>query len=515
MGSELQYGPSEQMLSEYSHIGLWRWCPIALVGTLMHLARGQIMLSKRLGRTYSVDSGLEKILSSLFLEIGVNLTEYFHPLQLSPAPFYHIHRLVRSIEVDVDTRAWSQSDARLSGLREAIASDESLPESAAGLPLRGSLEAMRSCSLGGLAVGLAPAAAEHMALNDAHFGGASQDPILAARFHARLNRAQRCLQRLARGGNLLSRVLAEGAPLFGVLDRIDCRTPVLVDGEPPLDNSSSVLLPGFVMHVLPMRDFESNWMRSYGRFHCDADFKAILLRRHAEAPEDVPFMLGEVGAYLGGCSFWALMHLPRLRVVAVEQFQPAAAAMRRTGITNRLGTDTFEVVEACVSDGASPFLRSTLMRDGDLLQPAVASSAGTAPVAVAPRMLTATTAAAALAEGEEGRECRTLDDILGSYLASPSPQQRWGLVRVHTSGMELPILRSGLATLRQRGVRTLVAVLTSAHSAEDHVEIAALLAGAGAMLSCGGKILATPEDAPRICDSARQAANLVADFAAN
>ena len=36
---------------------------------------------------------------------------------------------------------------------------------------------------------------------------------------------------------------------------------------------------GFLVNVLPLRDVESNYVRSYGQLHCDKEYKDLLLEQ--------------------------------------------------------------------------------------------------------------------------------------------------------------------------------------------------------------------------------------------
>lgn len=488
----------------------------------MLLTRGLVQEFKRNNHSYTVDPGAEDLVKGLFLKMQLNLTEYFHPLSVTSAPFFHIHRLVQVLETDQDRAGWPDHGGALHALREAIATGAELH----AVPST----SMQRCSVKTVTMGLAGAAREHLALTAASLGGVATDHVderVAARTHRRFNTAQRCLESLAKEGNLIERVLSQGVPLFGVLDRLDCRTPVIVDGEQPANHLASSVGPAsarFIMHILPLRDFESNWVRSYGRFHCDTEYKDLLLERHALAGASMRrFAALEIGAYLGGCSFWPLVHLSNSRAVAVEQFKPAVAAMVLTSAANRLGAEAFEAVHTCVSDEHAP-LESALLQDGGVLQPAMIKAFGHENVAVAPRLLTSPIQPSP--RRSLPQRCRSLDDVL-THHRSPSksvdhhdapPNRkrdtalRWDVMRVNTGGMELSILRSGIEMLRAGAVRTAVAVLTRGHSPDDCQQIASLLLAAGARLACAGQVVLKPSDVIRFCIAGQYAANLVADF---
>merc|ERR1712046_144363 len=102
-----------------------------------------------------------------------------------------------------------------------------------------------------------------------------------------------------------------------------------------------------------MGDFESNYVRSYGRFHCDSTYRDLLLEERESRNEGL--VVAEVGAYLGGCTFWAVVHLSGVKAVAVEQWPVAAQAMRQTAKANGIERERLGIVEACVSDDAGSF----------------------------------------------------------------------------------------------------------------------------------------------------------------
>eukprot|EP00928_Gymnodinium_smaydae_P042558 TRINITY_DN28631_c0_g2_i1.p1 TRINITY_DN28631_c0_g2~~TRINITY_DN28631_c0_g2_i1.p1 ORF type:complete len:637 (-),score=134.42 TRINITY_DN28631_c0_g2_i1:89-1999(-) len=521
MGLGMEYGPSLDLVEEYGHMQLWKMCPLTFLSMAMEIARRQLLVfpSPLRGQGRLVMLEVEELVSRLFQVFDLNLTKYFHPRITSAAPFYRLQRLVDTARQrgaagagDVSagaatataatatpTASGDRDDADgLAAVRAAVGVGGGVPSFWVG-PTLGNADGSdvfgmsNDCSLRSVALGLAGAIDDQQLVSLAVLDPRAEVDEWAAgaplRVNRRFNDAQKCMERLAQRGPLVRQVIEEGSPLFAVLDRLDCRTPVIVSRELPLGDApglASWQVTPFSMHVLPMRDFESNFMRSYARFHCDDSYKAALLRRHEQAVASGRlFRVAEIGAYLGGCTFWALVHLRNTRAVAVEQFGPAVEAMRRTAFANRLPSpDVFDVLGTCVSDSSAQ-LRPVFNSYGDVRQPGMAPEGGrSGPEYGWPE----TTTAAA----EEAMKCTRLDEVL---LGPRLPEgERWDLVRIHTSGHELSVLRSGLETLRSRRVRTIAAMLPGKNCGEACLAVARLLLDFGARLRYRGSEVRQPLD---------------------
>jgi len=493
MGTGIQYGPSRELIEEYSQIGLWRLCPMTLFSVAMEIGRSQILSLPAAWQAMEdgILAAVEQDVADLFFVHGLNITKYYHPRTTSASLFFHLQKVVEAIESRRGRGAGADPSGGVELLRKAVDDDAEFPRRLGSdvghADGSRSLWAMSNdCSLTSLAFGLADALEDYHRVEAAVLegtpGAAGEAPM---RLNKRFNIAQRCLMRLVREGGFVRRVLAEGSPLLGILDRLDCRTYVLVQREVESDHVRLPSGEGFLMHVLPIRDFESNFVRSYSRFHCDMGYKDLLLRRHAVAASSGRrFAVAEVGAYLGGCSFWALVHLPGIRVVAVEQHAPAVEAMFRSAASNGFSEDDFRAVEACVADAGTHF-EPTFRRFADLRQPGMTKG-----------------------DSSSGRRpCRTFGEVLAPL---PEPSGYWDMVRLHTSGNDISILRSGLPMLREGRVRALVVMLQGPGCNEDCRGIAAILFDLGAELMLLGEVVRELAAFDRMPDGAPTP--LLADF---
>eukprot|EP00927_Polykrikos_kofoidii_P036807 TRINITY_DN31050_c0_g1_i1.p1 TRINITY_DN31050_c0_g1~~TRINITY_DN31050_c0_g1_i1.p1 ORF type:complete len:542 (-),score=68.62 TRINITY_DN31050_c0_g1_i1:96-1721(-) len=438
------------------------------------------------------------LFSRLFLSTGINFTMFFSPGSFGSAPFLYLHRLVEAIGIRRGRKRPDPSSEAFRALREAIDQDLALPpspyEGVGGL--NGELAAISNCSLGGpLELGLAGAVSDVEAVATSFYSKQGGSESSQRTYTRRMALLHRCILRYASRVNLVATVLATGSPLFGLLDRIDCRTPVHFW----LKEEAKQLFPaGFLMHLLPVRDIESNYVRAYGRFHCDDEVRNALRTRHA-ANGGRGVVFAEVGAYLGGCSFWAVTHLSGgSRAVAVEQYRPAIETMMKTSAANSLRADVFTAVEACVSDEREPAGKFVFSRQSGVRQPGFreASKSQTAGAKASAEQLAS----------RPRRLCVTLPEVLSPHI---QPGGVWDAVRVHTSGFELPILRSGVDMLRGGGVRMLIVNLTRVFPEDErYLLIVELLLSLGAKLSFLGKPVLRPDELRGV----KTPAVLVAEF---
>lgn len=461
MGLEMKYGATTNLLHEYVVTDLWQVCPLEYIGLKMQSLYLQINEHGHMDLR-----SMDEVLHHMFHNLGMNITRLFHPRSKSFAPFLQIHRFIVAAERRRGVVARMPPGSPLAEIRAAIDVETMFPMDPMDAPGGDALEKMRSCSLHDLAVGLWSITGVSRAVNSAMLDPASAHAANATMLNSVLNAAQVCLVQLSEFGGLTHSLLETGVPLFGILDRLDCRTLTYVeDALGVLEQAPQAPSP-FVMHVLQLRDFESNFVRSYGRFHCDDGYIALLKNRHAVAQAEArAFSVVEVGAYLGGCTFWPLANLPYTQALAIEQFAPAVAAMSRTAATNKLGTERFGVLGACISDDTTPF-HAVVVRNNQLLQPAMINGTG--------------------GGGASMRSCITLSDALAPHLPGSG---FWDLIRVHTSTAELPILRSGLDLFREGLVRTVAVMLTAFHKGDYLADIAKLFLGLGAKLTYVGQVV--------------------------
>eukprot|EP00927_Polykrikos_kofoidii_P031552 TRINITY_DN27105_c0_g1_i2.p1 TRINITY_DN27105_c0_g1~~TRINITY_DN27105_c0_g1_i2.p1 ORF type:complete len:654 (-),score=95.87 TRINITY_DN27105_c0_g1_i2:39-2000(-) len=509
MGLGFRYGPTKELIKEYDVIDLWAVCPNGWFGMAAQMLR-KVFLETPLQNRDVHWPDVEYMAFRFFATL--NLTRYFHPMQVrSAAPFHHLDNLMRALTSERDGATPAPAVAQ-------VAAPPTVSPNVSNVA--------PGCSLSGLVAGLQGAAEELRAAEEAFFDGLAtrrrSGPL--KRLRSRFSATQTCLEHLATSRRLVPEVLAESSPLFRILDKIDMRTPVAIHREPeyqqngPLGWTAAAAAdperpPGLILHLLPSRDFESTFVRSYGRLHCDIIFKDALARRHAAAmaayqklhgatkgdvkqgdvagklAKDPIFNIVEVGAYLGGCSFWALLHLPSVRVVAVEAFAPAAEAMSRTARSSGLRSQVFSVEGNCISDNPGERLHRVFMvgADGGLLQPGLVRGESTddgEDATLSPRGLGVAASSSSRGAGSAspaspaGRPCVTLTEVLKRHRKVNG--RAWDLLRVHTSGMELPILRSGFDALKDGLVRTVVVVLTTVHGAADCEGLAEVLLGAKA-----------------------------------
>jgi len=517
MGLQMRYGAIKEMLYEYTLLNLFYMCPFDWFAfklqALCRQAEDHNQINTR---------GIEDVLWHIFEAVGFNLTSYFHPMRQPSAVFMHAQKFVQQYESQKERnhqKARRSGNAAIVKIQAAIDGHSDLPSVVPDMMSFDDVLAGMSapgCSLEGITIGLAHTSHVLKIARERYHGDkkdVNAHVLENKRVNLLLNSAQRCLKSASMGHYLFGSLQA-GVPLFGVLDRIDCRNLVVIDNEPALLNTQYVRLRyvgfyagqrlhsrPFVMHVLPIRDFESNFVRGNRRFHCDQGYKDILVERHCARLANDDFLVAEVGAYLGGCSFWPLMHLPGTRSLAIEPFVESVKAMRRTADFNGIPSDRFQTLEVCVSDEAN--LVSSLFRDDSSLQPGTKRSAADS---IAP-LGSVSIGRSEVVEVQHA--CRTLSDVLVQSSFADTP---WDVVRVHTSGLEWPILRSGIQALSRGHVKTLVTMLTTAQSASDLRSIVGLLLEAGAHLTYIDKPVVDPEDLIRLHTEKGIAVPLIADF---
>ena len=246
-----------------------------------------------------------------------------------------------------------------------------------------------------------------------------------------------CAARLARreGGGLARRAAASCVPIFDVLDRLDRQVVVPL----PFEGRSE----DFWYHVLPTTNVEANFVRGFMRIHCDQAFMNLLRDRRGRSPPGSPFLVVEVGAHLGGCTFFALTHLDQeISAVAIEPYGPAAAAMRRTAALNGLA-GRLEVSESyiCEESGSVLELRRKLSAAGRWLSQPVWAAPDEA--AAHPADLLANLTDVVVADERHVRaRCVRLGELLRAQGVAAVD-----VLRVHVSGRELSVLRSASALL--------------------------------------------------------------------
>merc|ERR1712117_728370 len=124
--------------------------------------------------------------------------------------------------------------------------------------------------------------------------------------------------------------MADDAPaLLLALDRLECKPKVIVnlDADPFIQSSPEALRGNFMMSLLPVRDWESDFVRGYRDVHCGLPIRHLV---HTRALLDPGGIFVDVGANIGGCSLWAARLLPELQVVAVEPHGKATEALIQT-----------------------------------------------------------------------------------------------------------------------------------------------------------------------------------------
>eukprot|EP00929_Paragymnodinium_shiwhaense_P067812 TRINITY_DN34096_c0_g1_i1.p1 TRINITY_DN34096_c0_g1~~TRINITY_DN34096_c0_g1_i1.p1 ORF type:complete len:508 (+),score=106.37 TRINITY_DN34096_c0_g1_i1:174-1526(+) len=370
-----------------------------------------------------------------------------------------------------------QSGDRIAALRSEIFSSPSLRASAATGP---------DCLLAQAAQFFAAADVVRLAAGVDWQGNASEDPrSFVARGQARLKLA---LEKWRRGwaasfppGWLVVALTVSAIPLIEMLDRLDSRTvvPLELATEETWPKLTDAVKGGngvtlqvawppsqkFWMHVLPTRSIEANHVRGLRRFHCDGAFMQWVLERRgmalrgaasrsAEAAPALPgFFVVEVGAHLGGCSFYALTHLDAAsRGLAIEPYRPAAEAMRRTAEGNGLG-GRLEVLQKFVSDDGSRRAYRHVQKPADLgrlLQQPDWNDA----------LLNSPSASPAAAGGQQQPSQQPLarGEALEALL-SERHVQTVDVLRVHVLGRELMVLRSARRYFQVRAIKAVAVAI--------------------------------------------------------
>lgn len=249
--------------------------------------------------------------------------------------------------------------------------------------------------------------------------------------------AQVCLDDVTRSGGLLVRqLMAEDAPpLLLALDRLECKPKVVVnlDADPFIESSAEALRGNFHISLLPVRDWESDFVRGYRDVHCGLPIRHLVQTRAALDPDG---LFVDVGANIGGCSIWAARLLPELQVVAVEPLGKATEALIQTISWNGLA-DRVSVIQACVrSEGDTMQLRQVL--------PNSHSSWSRLQVRweLEERNASSTASGLSIEEAMSGKvvQCERLDILI---------QRRIAVLRVHTSGTEDNVLVSVAGLVQQ------------------------------------------------------------------
>lgn len=269
------------------------------------------------------------------------------------------------------------------------------------------------------------------------------DGAQSSTFFAALRAVQECLDDVTtRSGPLLKLLMRRDAPpLLLVLDRLECKPEVMVslEDDPFIHASSQAIRSQFQMSLLPVRDWESDFVRGYRDLHCGETIRELVQRR---APWDRGGIFVDVGANIGGCAIWAAHFMNGLQVMAVEPHGAAVKALNKT--VQRIGlAGRVTVVQACVRhEGRRMQLRKVLPSDYD----------SWSKLQVTWKLEERTSAgdvdSYATSASTEIVPCRRLDELLS---------QRVAVLRVHTSGTEVSALASA-AGLMRRGLLGAVAL---------------------------------------------------------
>jgi len=263
----------------------------------------------------------------------------------------------------------------------------------------------------------------------------------AQTFFLAMRGVQRCLDDVTvRRGPLLKQLMKpEAPPLLLALDRLECKPRAVVSlvHDAFINVSPERLSIEFTMTVLPVRDWESDFVRGYHDIHCAYSIRELIARR---APLDRGGLFVDVGANIGGCALWGAHFMKSLEVVAVEPLRAATEALNATIRDNGLA-DRMTVVRACVrQEGSAASLRRVLPSD-------LASWSIMQPKWELERTQGSTTSGAESGDTEVV-QCRRLDEIL---------HRRVAVMRIHTSGTEDSALASA-AGLARRGLLGAVAL---------------------------------------------------------
>eukprot|EP00929_Paragymnodinium_shiwhaense_P012454 TRINITY_DN11965_c0_g1_i4.p1 TRINITY_DN11965_c0_g1~~TRINITY_DN11965_c0_g1_i4.p1 ORF type:complete len:636 (+),score=73.68 TRINITY_DN11965_c0_g1_i4:1100-3007(+) len=327
-------------------------------------------------------------------------------------------------------------------LRHALGEDEAVDKAWSWTLARG------ACSLVAVTAALAFAEASQRG----HGGPGSRAKGL-------LRRAGMCLvQLLERHGawQLLLDLASSGLPLFGWDHRLN--VPDSVKLGPGLPK----------MNLLLATDFESLYVRSENKPFCSWTMMRLL--RTSEEVGVRGFL--DVGAYLGGCSLWALSTFPSWHALSIDPFGPAYRAMRRN---QSLWGGRWRAAQECIGDGElSIRLKTTPTNSIDALGPTV------------PEFEQSTASPKSLDKSQHPPEyypwrhpfdylpltCKRLD-ALGQLTTLPAPLA----IRIHTHHFALPVLVSAAHLFRDGKVGTVII--------DVYAENAKAVAVRLSMLGCG------------------------------
>mmetsp|Transcript_174116 Transcript_174116/g.558282 ORF Transcript_174116/g.558282 Transcript_174116/m.558282 type:complete len:689 (+) Transcript_174116:52-2118(+) len=302
---------------------------------------------------------------------------------------------------------------------------------------------------------LAPCASLDMALAVVAYADVarlSEGPS-SQHFKRALQAVQRCLADVTRSkGALLPLIAAEEAGALGLalllaLDRLECGEEAFVDighyeamvqdvlatdeesraaGRGRLSPAGSVLR----LAVLPVRDFESGYLRSRQQMHCGEDIQR-LARRHLLLEPRGLFV--DVGAYLGSCSLWAAAYDERVEALAIEPWSVAVKALRSSAGRNGLAS-RIHALRACVGDAPLRLRRAVRSFDSpNLYSPAsplweVVPSAGSSSLAHL------------ALEAAEEVACRRLDALV---------DRRVAVLRITVGGEETSVLATAAGLVKK------------------------------------------------------------------
>eukprot|EP00927_Polykrikos_kofoidii_P071858 TRINITY_DN68056_c0_g1_i1.p1 TRINITY_DN68056_c0_g1~~TRINITY_DN68056_c0_g1_i1.p1 ORF type:complete len:694 (+),score=89.99 TRINITY_DN68056_c0_g1_i1:74-2155(+) len=365
-------------------LSVWEYCPDAQIG--LRFALNALRLRKE---AFDKETLLrtEKDVVDVLL---INLTHYFDPLGPSFAPYFHIWHLLgllkKSMLLEAPHSHLEESvgsagvgsdcpalrPPTLLALRRYITSERvmdlaassALAETfvvASGGVDRGSADGWghdEACGLARAALLFAAADLRRPQRPGLWWEQDAED----ARRHLRaaMSRLQVSVLRLWRRRRVLTALATSPAPLLEMMDRLDLQVWVPLYLE---SGTAEWREKVFWMRVLPSRNIEANHVRGTRRLHCDSEFQRFLLERHNVTGRGIsatrPFRIVEVGAHLGGCTFYALTHLgPFVDALAIEPYGPAAEAVRLTAEENRL-TRHLRVAENFVTDSQQKWFSYT------------------------------------------------------------------------------------------------------------------------------------------------------------
>eukprot|EP00930_Biecheleria_cincta_P059942 TRINITY_DN45652_c0_g1_i1.p1 TRINITY_DN45652_c0_g1~~TRINITY_DN45652_c0_g1_i1.p1 ORF type:complete len:604 (+),score=62.75 TRINITY_DN45652_c0_g1_i1:207-2018(+) len=266
---------------------------------------------------------------------------------------------------------------------------------------------------------------------------------------------------------LLSLTARSSVPIFSVLDRLESlmAPPLALDTA-----SESWKHRLFFMHLLPTNSIESTQVRGFMDLHCDMPFKNMLLAKGQLLRGSAQIRVVEVGAHLGGCILHAITHLgDQARGLAIEPYAPAAAALRRTVVTNGIEKQLMVDDRFICADSRQQFIPRTI-QSGILYQTEweqVSSST------------------AFDADRTRTKACASLTTVL-----KESRFDAVDVLRVHVLGRELEVLQSAQPMLAAGRVRSIAVAVLCDHGqsmfGQDIGRIAQLLHSHGYVLQYEG-----------------------------